>query len=295
MNEHFVNPVFEQIWEDRYCKNGETYEQNLRRVADFCGNTDDEREDFYSVMKSGEFFPGGRTMSNAGIGEKLTLNNCFLAGTKVLTQNGYTNIEDVQVGDIVVTEDGTWQPVNEVMRREYAGDIYKLSGLSLYDDIYCTPNHQFLTNRGWIRADRLLIDPMRVYPIDVLKAPPIGDRAQNATNHVLLDSIEIIEDQKCEVYNLSVENVHSYCVNGVIAHNCFVAPAIQDSMDDIFSKVALGARTHQRGGGIGYDFSELRPAGMKTSNDAVASGPVSFMDVFNAQTATILQGNRRGM
>ena len=66
-------------------------------------------------------------------------------------------------------------------------------------------------------------------------------------------------------------------------------------MDDIFAKVALGARTHQRGGGIGYDFSDLRPAGEMTSNDAVASGPVSFMDVFNAQTATILQGNRRGM
>lgn len=285
MNEHFVNPVFEQIWEDRYCKNGETYDQNLRRVADFCGNTDDEREDFYRVMKAGEFFPGGRTMSNAGIGEKLTLNNCFLAGTKVLTENGYTNIEDVQVGDMVVTEDGSWQPVNEVMCREYAGDIYKLSGLSLYDDIYCTPNHQFLTNHGWVRADRLFVDSTRVNPVD---------RIKTLRDYVLLDSIEIIKNQKCEVYNLSVENVHSYCVNGVIAHNCFVAPAIQDSMDDIFAKVALGARTHQRGGGIGYDFSELRPAGMKTSNDAVASGPVSFMDVFNAQTATILQGNRRG-
>lgn len=46
--------------------------------------------------------------------------------------------------------------------------------------------------------------------------------------------------------------------------------------------------------GIGYDFSQLRPKGSPTSNDAVASGAVSFMDVFNAQTATILQGNRRG-
>lgn len=150
MNKHFVNPVFEEIWKDRYCKNGETYEHNLLRVAEYCSNTEEEKDAFYDVMKRGEFFPGGRTMSNAGIGEKLTLNNCF------------------------------------------------------------------------------------------------------------------------------------------------VAPAVQDSMDDIFAKVALGARTHQRGGGIGYDFSDLRPAGEMTSNDAVASGPVSFMDVFNAQTATILQGNRRG-
>lgn len=150
MSEHFVNPVFEEIWKDRYCKNGETYEHNLLRVAEYCSNTEEEKDAFYDIMKRGEFFPGGRTMSNAGIGEKLTLNNCF------------------------------------------------------------------------------------------------------------------------------------------------VAPAVQDSMDDIFAKVALGARTHQRGGGIGYDFSDLRPAGEMTSNDAVASGPVSFMDVFNAQTATILQGNRRG-
>ena len=77
-------------------------------------------------------------------------------------------------------------------------------------------------------------------------------------------------------------------------NNCFVAPQIKDDLTDIFSKVALGARTHQKGGGIGYDFSQLRPSGTPTSNDAIASGAVSFMDVFNAQTATILQGNRRG-
>jgi ribonucleoside-diphosphate reductase alpha chain len=77
-------------------------------------------------------------------------------------------------------------------------------------------------------------------------------------------------------------------------NNCFVAPQIKDSLDDIFNKVALGAKTHQKGGGIGYDFSQLRPKGTPTSNDAIASGAISFMDVFNSQTATILQGNRRG-
>jgi ribonucleoside-diphosphate reductase alpha chain len=77
-------------------------------------------------------------------------------------------------------------------------------------------------------------------------------------------------------------------------NNCFVAPQIKDDLTDIFDKVKLGARTHQRGGGIGYDFSQLRPKGSPTSNDAIASGAISFMDVFNAQTDTILQGNRRG-
>lgn len=145
----FINEVLEDIWKDRYQKNGETLEDNILRVAQFCGKTEEDITKFKEVMINGLFFPAGRTMSNSGIGKALTLNNCF------------------------------------------------------------------------------------------------------------------------------------------------VAPEIQDSLEDIFAKVTLGARTHQRGGGIGYDFSQIRPKGTPTSNDAIASGALSFMDVFNAQTNTILQGNRR--
>lgn len=151
----FVNEVYESIWKDRYQKNGESYDDQLWRVADFIAEAEATQahkwsEKFYSIMKSGYFFPAGRTMSNAGIGEKLTLNNCF------------------------------------------------------------------------------------------------------------------------------------------------VAPIIGNSMEQIFDAVKLGAMTHKAGGGIGYAFSNLAPNGYKTRNDAIASGPVSFMDVFNAQTATVQQGSRRG-
>lgn len=146
----FVNEIIETIYKDRYPKNGETYEKNLERVADYCSKTDEDYYNFLKVMKNRYFFPAGRTMSNAGIGKNLTLNNCF------------------------------------------------------------------------------------------------------------------------------------------------IAPQCIDSLDSIFQQVALGAKVHQRGGGIGYDFSNIRPAGSPTSNEAIASGPVSFMNVFNAQTSTILQGNRRG-
>ncbi len=147
---YFTSPIFENIWHDRYQKDGESYLGSLHRVAKFCSNTEGEFDQFFRLMADGRFFPGGRTMSNAGICDKLTLNNCF------------------------------------------------------------------------------------------------------------------------------------------------VAPQIPDDLGGIFESVKLGALTHQRGGGIGYDFSLLRPAGTPTSNDAIASGPVSFANVFNAQTATILQGNRRG-
>lgn len=146
----FVNEIIEGIWEDRYRKNNEMLAGNFRRVAQFCAKNEVEEDEFFEVMDEGLFYPAGRTMSNSGIGSKLTLNNCF------------------------------------------------------------------------------------------------------------------------------------------------VAPQIGDSYEEIFNTVKLGALTHQRGGGIGYDFSQLRPAGSPTSNNAVASGPVSFMDVFNSQTETTIQGQRRG-
>lgn len=76
-------------------------------------------------------------------------------------------------------------------------------------------------------------------------------------------------------------------------NNCFTYNFVEDSIEEIFEAVKVGAMTHKRGGGIGYEFSKIRPNGTPTSNDAVASGVVSFMQVFDAQTATILQGNRR--
>lgn len=144
------NPVLKQIWKDRYQKNGESIQENIERVARYISFDSDEFESFKRVMEDGYFLPAGRTMSNAGIGETLTLNNCFLH------------------------------------------------------------------------------------------------------------------------------------------------PIVEDSMESIFDAVKCGAITHKAGGGIGYDFSQIRPNGTPTSNQAIASGVVSFMDVFNAQTATVMQGSRRG-
>lgn len=146
----FNNIVSKMVWNDRYRKNGESLEENLRRVAKTFAHDKDQEEEFFRVMDNGYFFPAGRSMSNAGIGEMLTYNNCY------------------------------------------------------------------------------------------------------------------------------------------------VCPIVPDDMNGIFEAVKLGAITHKSGGGIGYDFSYLRPNGSPTSNDAVASGPVSFMHVFNTQTATIQAGSRRG-
>ncbi len=64
----------------------------------------------------------------------------------------------------------------------------------------------------------------------------------------------------------------------VTLFNCFVMGAIEDSMDGIFDALKEGALTMQQGGGVGYDFSTLRPAGVPSRHvNSIASGPVSFM------------------
>ncbi len=82
----------------------------------------------------------------------------------------------------------------------------------------------------------------------------------------------------------------------VTLFNCFVMGTIPDSMSGIFDMLKEAALTMQQGGGIGYDFSTIRPKGSDVKGVAAdASGPLSFMDVWDAMCRTIMSaGSRRG-
>jgi len=82
----------------------------------------------------------------------------------------------------------------------------------------------------------------------------------------------------------------------VTLFNCFVMGTIPDSMGGIFDALKEAALTMQQGGGIGYDFSTIRPRGAEVKGVAAdASGPLSFMDVWDAMCRTIMSaGSRRG-
>ena len=82
----------------------------------------------------------------------------------------------------------------------------------------------------------------------------------------------------------------------VTLFNCFVMGTIPDNMGGIFDGLKEAALTMQQGGGIGYDFSTIRPRGAEVKGVAAdASGPLSFMDVWDAMCRTIMSaGSRAG-
>ena len=80
------------------------------------------------------------------------------------------------------------------------------------------------------------------------------------------------------------------------AFNCFVSDTIKDSFDSIMDKVKQSGQTMRKGGGVGYDFSPIRPSGsLIKSLGSNSSGPISFMRIFDSTCKTVSSaGHRRG-
>ncbi|MFA0752008.1 MAG: hypothetical protein SLRJCFUN_002411, partial [Candidatus Fervidibacter sp.] len=120
-------------------------------------------------------------------------------------------------------------------------------------------------------------------------------RVKDGELFVKVKSVHLTERRREVVYDLTVEDDHSFVAEFVCAHNCFVLPIKDDSLEAIFECAKEMARTYSQGGGVGIDISVLRPAGAPVRNAArTSTGAVSFMELYSLVTGTIGQHGRRG-
>lgn len=293
------NQLGKDILEKKYLYKGESLDHWFDRVS---GGDPEVRQ----LIVEKKFLPGGRILAHRGIPQeetKATYSNCFKAGVQVLMGDGSKKpIEEIEIGETVRTINGEEHIVNEVMEREYEGDMYQIVSKA-GGDIICTPNHKFLIGynmnnreRTWKEAKDLEIGDILSCGAFVLGHPESSSDTKTyfvEYNQPITEIIKL-ENQKLKVYNISVEDEHNYIVENVIVHNCYVL-GTDDSIEDIYATCAQMARTYSLGGGVGVDISKLRPRGAIVHNSAKeTTGAVSFMKTFDVVTETIGQSGRRG-
>lgn len=145
---------------------------------------------------------------------------CFCPGQEIITNEGIKNIEDIQVGDMVLTHKGRFRKVLQTNKREYSGSIVKIKTYGYNKYIKVTPNHPFLTNdNDWVNAE------------DIGKYCVKSNFSEgNQSNGKFIDSNnshslykikeKTIEEYSGFVYNFSVEEDESYSLPNATVHNC---------------------------------------------------------------------------
>lgn len=128
----------------------------------------------------------------------------------------------------------------------------------------------------------------------VAEALTRADTTEGGNNEFYYKFNDIIKDQRFLAAGRVQTAAGSY--RRVTAFNCFVMQKVPDSLVGIMDVLNEAAKTMQMGGGVGYDFSHIRPKGsLIKSLGSQASGPISFMGIFDALCKTIASaGHRRG-
>lgn len=195
-------------------------------------------------------------MGNVGSTTVTAGTKCFVAGTKVLTEYGLKNIEDIKVNEKVwsVNKDTNDRELKTVLSL-YKGKTSEIYELTVGDElIRATPKHEFyIVDKGWVRAYELEVG-------DSLISKANKDKTISKINHIYLD-------EPIDVYNLTVEGNHNYLIteSELLVHNAgsITSPSVsrQEGYEDCYY--------------ITYRFGELNNEDIK---DAILNVNYGAMD-----------------
>ncbi len=189
----------------------------------------------------------------------------------------------------------------EVVKEEKKVVVIKKTDIERFPEIEISENTQTILESRYLKKDLKTKKPIETAR-DLFKRVAVSIAAGSVKSEPKISEKDLEETE--EIFYEMMSN-RDFLPNSPTLMNagrelpnlsaCFVLP-IEDSMDGIFDTLKDAALIHKSGGGTGFDFSELRSSGSNVKTTAgSASGPISFMSVFNAATETIKQGGvRRG-
>lgn len=287
-NEYYLENVEDRIW------NNALY---------FADGNEQLAKDLAEELVNQRYQPATPSYLSAGRSRRGELISCFPAGTKITLEGGLTkNIEDIQVGDKVLTHTGSLKPVTElIVTPNNKEPMYVLKPANS-QAVTLTANHPVLVyskkpddniksvfdnglpspKHKWVRADQIR---------------PKQDYVLLTSEDTWVPVLEVTQtDDVDTVYNLEVEDDHSYTAEGIAVHNCFLIDISQDSMNSIGRSINSALQLSRIGGGVGLNLSNLREAGAPIKGiQNAASGVVPVMKLLEDSFSYSNQlGQRQG-
>ena len=245
--------------------------------------------------------------TNAGIEKRGGMISCFVKDTKVVTDNGLISISDIKIGDNVLTHNNRFRRVNNVYKNPLLNRTVKTVKIHRTKDITCTDNHEFMSYTT--EDKRLNLEPS-FKPIKWLR---VGDYVKVGYNYYdliidkefiiqinndfyyMINDIQTTTINDEYVYDLNVDDDHSYCVENVIVHNCNLTHLEGDSFQEIENTLTKISAASKEGSGIGLLIDPLRSKeSIVESFQGNAGGVVRFADMVQSKMRFYKQGSRSG-
>ena len=217
-----ANCVYEEGWKPMHATI--LYDQ-MKKIGDYFLDLNlDFEHNFYCSLYNEKFFHPKE--------EDDLQNWCFRAGTKVLTPDGEVNIEELRIGDKVISGSGNVQVVEKNMSR-YTDDTIMIYPYGV-EPIYTTNEHPFLCKVYDKETDKFS-EAQWVKAADIKESDLVAQYISHSENGIITDndnkesilSMKFIPvhliNKNCDgydVYNLTVSNDHTFIANGIIVHNC---------------------------------------------------------------------------
>ena len=281
----------------------------MRVALGIHGEDIDAALDTYEAMSTGKYTHASPTLFNAGTPIP-QMASCFAADTMVETRRGPVAIQNVRVGDEVMTHMCRWRKVVQLHTNKL-GDrkLMKLERMYKAGATYVTDNHRFWCVTEDDRTPRWIAVRDMIGGKTVYVAEPCDKRVrvgrEYSDMYLLVDGVcftrvmPLIHEADVQhetVYTLGVEEDHSYGVEGMVAENCFLLRGGPegDSIDGIFQKLSECAGISKTAGGIGMYFGDVRPNGAYIrGGNGTTSGIVGYLQIYNQMLRAVDQNGRR--